>query len=960
MKQRNWKRLACLLLALLLLGSMTACGGNASQKMTGATQTEEGYTQLDILANINMDTLIQDGNCVYFDVYVSPDVTIHFGGVGVTVEEDAITINPHGYLFSMDYMGQMIGLDIAGPASDCGFDYGMVYANSSSVTALNQLHAALYAHTSVVDSHVGMTECSGGFFGLSLVPTDNQTVQLRRMVLTYDSSAPQTLYCDIASEDELERLTMYEIDWTSVLGGTYADSRDFFTMAEEKMAEAGSIESDIIAGIDHSSIEINDQATHFTSIMSNGEAIRFEATDITIDENGITMAPGATITSLDAVGKIYLYTIDCANRSCNMDSCVVEAGYGYTYSASKTSVETVQEIHTYLSTGIRIAELSAENRMSMAALQPNFVYCSAPYGNEHDVVLTSLTIGYNPEEKVTGIVAAQLNSDFTPAYLAGDLYNLVLEEAATSWDGSLEFYLVLQPDTEYSNLGNTAMSIWFVPGRFVEMGDLKNENGEVVNKNTTRIGIGYTLDLTIGDYTVTLDLVVKERYAGATTLKELRPYCVLDGLGSVNTLVVPVGWPDQMENVNDDTIDLFRSYLGRVEDASGEVTDYSDPDNSFYSLSQYFDTASYGKFTITSYITDWFIMDENFSDMETIAVDKTYGDKVVRWIKQTYPDLDWSRFDQDGDGYIDSLVLINAGNLHSDGYSVQSYGGACQRTESYCADYSGTQDDPLSNCYVSINWNYFSSANANVLIHEYSHLMGLIDYYDVTYAGGNAVGGYDMQSANVGDWNSYSKLAVGWMDPQIVTGLASGESVELTIGSSALTDDVIVIPAAGTDYDGPFGEYIMIDLFSDDGVNTYDAAEWGLSGVSGVRISHVDANMETWQEEKAIGAYSDELTTYTIGTPHRANAYNKAGLYHVEVIQASGINTFTDLEQDYTDFSADDLFQAGDTFSLSQHGEFFVNGLMDDGSKFGYTITIVSVGTDAEGNPSATIRITAD
>ena len=51
---------------------------------------------------------------------------------------------------------------------------------------------------------------------------------------------------------------------------------------------------------------------------------------------------------------------------------------------------------------------------------------------------------------------------------------------------------------------------------------------------------------------------------------------------------------------------------------------------------------------------------------------------------------------------------------------------------------------------------------------------------------------------------------------------------------------------------------------------------------------------------------------------------------------------------------------AGDKFDVANYQEFFYEGLMDDGSVFGYTVEIVSIGKDADGNPAATIRVTAN
>lgn len=220
-----------------------------------------------------------------------------------------------------------------------------------------------------------------------------------------------------------------------------------------------------------------------------------------------------------------------------------------------------------------------------------------------------------------------------------------------------------------------------------------------------------------------------------------------------------------------------------------------------------------------------------------------------------------------------------------------------------------------------------------------------------SYTGISPLGGFDMLDSNRGDWNSYSKLAVGWMNPQVVTNLASGESVELTIGSSALVGDVIILPAAGTEYEGPFGEYVMIDLFSDDGTNAFDAGIWGLSNTTGVRITHVNATMRC-----------DAENNETIGMELFGNYYveGNRGFYNAELIQAGKVNTLTNLESLNTLVSPNDFFYEGDTFTAEEYTEFFYEGLMDNGMPLGYTVRILSIGSDANGNPTATTQIIAN
>lgn len=949
MKQKFWKKLISLGCVLIMLLVFAACSSSSEPT---------DIVELDILKNIKTDTVTEDGNIIYFDVRVSKDKTIRFGGLNVEIENGNIILNPNAMLFSLEYMGKFIRLDIEPCDTGIEFNFGQVYANSESVDSISQLYAAFTASILLDHSDIDLDECKGGFFSLSLTAYDNSPITVSKLVLTYDSTVQQTAYSKLKA-DTLASLEGYIMDWEYYLSEGFTTSNDFMSMAEEKMAEESSIESDIIAGIDLSSVSVSGDTTYFTSVMSNGEKIRFEATGASVKENGVTLSPGGSVTSLDSVGKIYLYTIGIDNAESYPSDCFFDCGYGYTYSSSKTSVNSASEVHTEPSFGCMISELTVENRIPIAAVQPNFIYFSIPESASQDVTISSLTIGYNPNEKTTGIVDAKLNSDFFTPYLIGELYDTTLEDSVKAGENNLSFYLVLQPDTEYSTMENSARSIFFVPHKFIEIGDLKNANGEILDKQTAQIESGCTLDITLGDYSFALDLDVIERYAGATTLNELLPHSTLYSFGENNTLVVPVAWADQTENATDKNLDIYRKSLGRVIDNTGSVTDYSDSNDNSFSLSEYFDIASYGNFSITSFITDWYYAEESFAEMETEGVTKSFADKIILWVKQNYPNLDWSRYDQNGDGYIDSLVIINAGK-GDDSYIVSSYSGAIEFRESYFADNAGTQDDPTVNTFVSINQRFFEESSYNTLIHEFSHLFGIIDYYDVTYSGINAVGGYDMQSNSVGDWNAYSKMAVGWITPNVVTGLASGESVEFTIGASALSGDVIVIPAAGTDYDGPFGEYIMIDLFSDKGLNKYDCANFGLNGVSGIRISHVNANMEKRTIEAAANAYTDDIIAYTIGTIHYANDFSEKGFYNIEVIQAGKKNTFTKPNSENTLLSAKDLFKAGDVFTLSDYSEFFYNGLLDNGSDFGYTVTVVSVGTDSSGNPTATVRITAD
>ena len=412
---------------------------------------------------------------------------------------------------------------------------------------------------------------------------------------------------------------------------------------------------------------------------------------------------------------------------------------------------------------------------------------------------------------------------------------------------------------------------------------------------------------------------------------------------------------------NDDTLELFRKGIGRIADEKGTVTDYSVTTDEQFSLSEYYDIASYGKMKITSFMTDWYYSKENYADIWNQMPTETYSNEILDWVRATYPNMDWSKYDRDGNGYADSMVILNAGISDSGEVIILSYSGALNHQATYTGDQAGTPEAPRANAFTNVGYSWLQNGY-NTIIHEFAHGLGLIDYYDVNYSGIDAVGRFDMQSQSHGDWNAYSKLAVGWMDPQIVSGLSSGQSVDLTIRSSALTGDMIIIPAAGKDYEGPFSEYIMLDLFTDDRVNEYDTERDGyqLKDAAGVRISHVNAEMEKriLDAESLIDPGSS--TEYTIGTIHSANNYkgDGTGKYNIEVIQNGGKNTFTNMNQLDTMLEKDDLFYKGDSFTAEDYSQFLYEGRMDDGSEFGYTVKVTNISTDANGIPTATIQIT--
>ena len=707
---------------------------------------------------------------------------------------------------------------------------------------------------------------------------------------------------------------------------------------------------DMIAAIDRESFAADENGmVSFTAAGPDGQPMRFVANGASLSEDGLVLAPWTKVTALDAIGRIMGLEATFADIGSE------ENGFAFVGEYTFDGAHSVEDVSEQISAnGWGMHAWAYEKApLDLSAFQPNYISFNTNY-NDCDLTLSSLMVYYDPSEKTTPIRAIGLSEmDYGP-YLAGEKYDPDREEMYDPANNLLTFMLRVELDTPRSSIAETSTNcITGVPKIHYTVGDLKDAQGNVLDKENTVVEKGMALEVTIGSYTCDVSIPVLERYANARTMHDLIPEVHPEAGGDFAALVVPIAWQDEQHTYDDETMLGFKAELGRVEDEAGLLTDYSAQlaDENRFSLSEYYDLASYGKFRVRSFVTDWYPAPYAFEEMSSAFADANFRKQVTEWLYITYPDMDWGRFDRDANGCFDSVIFLNAGGEEIESFVITSFSGGYNSFDYYTTEGAGSAFRPTINQFIAVHEHLFRE---NTLVHEFGHTLGLVDYYDVTYSGGNAVGEYDMQSSSAGDWNAYSKYAAGWIEPVVVKDLAPGESVEVTIGSMALTGDAIVIPAAEDVQDGtPFNEYVMIDLFTDDGLHVHSAKDYGLDGQTGVRIYHVNANME--RRELTFDMAFGEV--FPIGTVKHTGVVsgNTRGRYLIELVQRGGDNTFTDLSNLRSRVQPSDLFRAGDVFTAEDYDEFFFDGLMDSGLPFGYTVEIVSVDEEAA---QATVRIT--
>lgn len=187
-------------------------------------------------------------------------------------------------------------------------------------------------------------------------------------------------------------------------------------------------------------------------------------------------------------------------------------------------------------------------------------------------------------------------------------------------------------------------------------------------------------------------------------------------------------------------------------------------------------------------------------------------------------DIDFSKYDNDGDRYIDFVYMIYAGvgaadTDVSDAIWPQSVYVAPTRIGRYYLDQYACSNE-ISGAAYKTNKNTSTLAGIGVFVHEFGHVLGLIDFYDTKNNGtglGNTETPYIWDLMDMGEYNSYpgrlslpstapprlnafERYSIGWLVPRVLKKV--NDAVTL-MGIDK--NDAILIPS-----DNP-NEYFLLD-----------------------------------------------------------------------------------------------------------------------------------------------------
>ncbi|MCQ2741880.1 MAG: hypothetical protein MJ239_01090 [Bacilli bacterium] len=414
----------------------------------------------------------------------------------------------------------------------------------------------------------------------------------------------------------------------------------------------------------------------------------------------------------------------------------------------------------------------------------------------------------------------------------------------------------------------------------------------------------------------------------------------LPSTGSYNVLVLPIqlsGYPFPSTVFTD---------LENVLNGNGkEDTGY------WESLSSFYNKSSFGKLNLhfdvgevysTSYTPKTLY---NAFASDRVQASNTMLREAVANYKIHNGNSSTKKYDYDGDGLIDGVIMVYSCPDANSSQAIHSIDGKASLFWAYTYwDYKNASEkknpsSPVGCTYFWLSYDFIygpvstPKVDAHTLIHETGHMLGLDDYYASStgmYSDYNPTGGWVMMDENILDHDVYSKMALGWTNPYVVTG-----PCDLSINPSQTSGDCILIPTSSGWNGSSFDEYLLLELYTPTDLNYLDSHTAYKNRQKhyttyGVKLYHVDARMvKTRVTDQRTWTYADESKFsnsyfYEIGATNcnKSRGYTDQRFDLIRLISADNVNTFTGNQLS----DENSLFQTGSSFSMRKYSKYFPNG----------------------------------
>ena len=455
----------------------------------------------------------------------------------------------------------------------------------------------------------------------------------------------------------------------------------------------------------------------------------------------------------------------------------------------------------------------------------------------------------------------------------------------------------------------------------------------------------------------------------------------------LHILVIPVWFTDSSNYIS----------VAKKEDVRDDIEKvyFGDPDEiGWHSVRSFYEQESLDSIFFEGEATPWYECGKSSTEFYSESSGKEATLQLVQDAVDWYFGDDTAsrlEYDSDQNGFLDAVHLIyaapdyqclrngEAGNLWAYSFWLQktslkkpaSPGPNQFFWASYDFIYGRNALTRTGHQYANGDTDY-CTLDSHTFIHEMGHVFGLDDYYDYVRMYLNPAGAFSMQDHNVGGHDPYSVLAFGWCDPYIPT-----DSCSLKIRPFQETHDLILLTPEWNDYDSPFDEYLLLELYTPTGLNQHDCEHKYDSypkgpNATGIRLWHVDARLTHCEGARKDGTpiWSEDLVTYpdypsrygvrtamtntcegaSYGSPLGEDYYIYDLLHMIRNSESEPLQTDSFLNSTH-------LFKNGDSFAMSDFSSQFPEGdLLDSGRDLGWTFNVEIEGENE--SAIATINLT--
>lgn len=313
-------------------------------------------------------------------------------------------------------------------------------------------------------------------------------------------------------------------------------------------------------------------------------------------------------------------------------------------------------------------------------------------------------------------------------------------------------------------------------------------------------------------------------------------------------------------------------------------------------------------------------------------------------------DIDFSKYDWDGDGEVDQVFVLYAGHGEAS-YDKDPNTIWPHMYYLSASDYG----KPLSLDGVTVD-TYACSSELNgdgnldgigTFCHEFSHCMGFPDLYDTSYAGWFGMGDFDLMCSGSynGDskcpagYSAYEKAECGWLTLKDMTNIEQETSI-VGVQPMSADGDAYIIKNKGHE-----DEYYILENRQKTGWDSYLPA-------SGLMITHVDYNADIWDWNmpNTSGKYED-ANGNTKTNDHQRLTIFRAGKSTDEYGDASDLYPYgSNNSLTKTSSPASTLYNTNSDGSNYMHID--INNIAVKSGKASFTLSNRNAGTDTPVIPS--------